>query len=146
MLDNIIPLSVAALVGGATLIQIAPIKINPWSFLARCIGRAINKEVMEQVNSLKHEINDVKQELNDVKTDAAEREAKETRVRILRFGDEILHGVKHSKEHFDQILLDITEYSQYCEKHPSFKNDMTRLTTQQIMKTYTERLENHDFL
>lgn len=146
MLDNIIPLSVAALVGGATLIQIAPIKINPWSYLARCIGRAINKEVMEQVNSLQHEINDVKQELNDVKTDAAEREAKETRVRILRFGDEILHGVKHSKEHFDQILLDITEYSQYCEKHPSFKNDMTRLTTQQIMKTYTERLENHDFL
>lgn len=29
-----------------TLIQIAPIKINPWTALARAIGRAINKDVL----------------------------------------------------------------------------------------------------
>ena len=29
-----------------TLIQIAPIKVNPWTALARAIGRAINKDVL----------------------------------------------------------------------------------------------------
>ncbi len=29
-----------------TLIQIAPIKLNPWSALAKAIGRAINGEVI----------------------------------------------------------------------------------------------------
>lgn len=146
MLDQIIPLSITALVGGATLIQISPIKINPWSSFARCIGRAINKEVIDKFNTLEQEINELKEDIGNVKAAAAEREAKDTRIRILRFGDEILHGMEHSKEHFDQILLDITEYEQYCNEHPLFKNDMTRLTTQQIMKAYTVRWEKHDFL
>lgn len=30
-----------------TLIQIAPIKLDPWSAVARAIGRAINKDVIE---------------------------------------------------------------------------------------------------
>ena len=29
-----------------TLIQIAPIKLNPWTAIARAIGRAINKDVL----------------------------------------------------------------------------------------------------
>ena len=32
-----------------TLIQIAPIKINPWTALARAIGRAINKDVLTKL-------------------------------------------------------------------------------------------------
>ena len=31
-----------------SLIQIVPIKINPWSWLGKQIGRAINKEVMDK--------------------------------------------------------------------------------------------------
>ena len=75
-----------------------------------------------------------------------ERAAKATRVRILRFGDEILHGIRHSKEHFDQILLDVTEYEQYCKEHPEFVNNMTVLTTQHIKETYSACFEQHDFL
>ena len=32
-----------------TLVQIAPIKFNPWTALARAIGRALNKEVMDKI-------------------------------------------------------------------------------------------------
>ena len=35
-----------------TLIQLAPIKINPWSAMAKAFGRAINSEVLEKVWSL----------------------------------------------------------------------------------------------
>lgn len=146
MLDQIIPLSIAALLGGATLIQISPIKINPWSALAQWFGRTINKEIIDDMNAIKREMEDIKGKIAESDAKDAEREAKNTRIRILRFGDEILHGMEHSKEHFDQILQDITEYDKYCSEHPCFKNDMTRLTTQQIMKAYTVRWEKHDFL
>lgn len=126
------------LFGGATVIQITPIKINPWSWLARKVGRAINGEVLSKQDQLCTD-------LADLRFTVDERAAKDSRIRILRFGDEILHGREHSKEHFDQILQDITEYDQYCREHPDFKNNMTQITTQKIMETYAEVWENRAF-
>ena len=125
-----IPEAVLALLGGMTLLQVAPIKIDPWSWLARKVGRAINGELIEKVDKLEKTV-------EGIRSISDEREAKATRIRILRFGDEILHGVHHSKEHFDQILLDITEYQQYCREHPEFLNNMTELTSRHIMETYS---------
>ena len=43
--------------GGAfvllTLLQIAPIKINPWSAIAKTVGRAINAEVLKELDEMK---------------------------------------------------------------------------------------------
>lgn len=133
-----ITVAILALLAGATLIQIAPIKINPWTWVARTIGRAINAEVIQKVDKLESD-------LQSLKANTDEQTAKGCRVRILHFGDEILHGVKHSKEHFDQILMDITDYENYCREHPGFKNNMTAITTSQIKTTYEQCLEEHSF-
>lgn len=122
-----------------TLIQITPIKINPWSWLGRVIGRAINGEVLEKVEALSR---DVKQN----KSDDDEQWATLSRTHILRFGDEILHGVSHSKEHFSQILLDISKYEQYCNNHPHYVNDVATATIKHIKKTYQKCLEENNFL
>lgn len=126
---------VLALVAGTTLIQISPIKVNPWSWIAKAIGRAINAEVMQKMNKLE-------KDLEKQKDYSEEQAAKGCRIRILRFGDEILHGVHHSKEHFDQILLDVTEYENYCREHPDFKNNVTVMTTSRIKATYQYCLEH----
>ena len=130
--------AIVALIAGTTLVQIAPIKINPWSWLGRAIGRAINAEVIQKVDKLEGD-------LQSLKDRSEEHEAKSCRIRILRFGDEILHGVHHSKEHFDQILLDITEYDNYCKDHPRFKNNMTAITTSVIMSTYQDCWKDNKF-
>ena len=122
-----------------TLIQVTPIKINPWSWLGRTIGRAINGEVLEKVESLS-------QDVQNNKKDDDEHWASLSRSHILRFGDEILHGVGHSKEHFDQILLDITDYEHYCDAHPEYPNEKAVATIKQIKKTYQKCLDNNDFL
>ena len=41
-----------------TLIQVTPIKFNPWSWIGRCIGRAINGEVLSKVDNLSKELSD----------------------------------------------------------------------------------------
>lgn len=122
-----------------TLIQITPIKINPWTWLGRVIGRAINGEVLDKVNSLSEDVKALKDE-------DAEQWASLSRSHILRFGDELLHGVPHSKEHFDQILLDISKYEDYCDEHPNYKNNIANATIRQIKNTYQKCLENNKFL
>ena len=68
-----------------TLLQLAPIKINPWSAIAKAFGRAINSEVLEKVGKLESE-------LQCVRSGMAEEKAVNCRARILRFGDECLHA------------------------------------------------------
>lgn len=137
-------LEIAELGGGGILlltilVEVAPIKINPWSWLAKAAGRALNGEVLSKVNTLEE---DVKQ----IKADADRREAIACRTRILHFGDEIFHSEKHSKEHFDQILRDITTYERYCDAHPDFENNTAVLTIDRIESVYKQCLANHDFL
>lgn len=122
-----------------TLIQITPIKINPWSWLGKVIGRAINGEVLEKVETL---TNDVAKN----KADDDDKWASLSRSHILAFGDEIRLGVDHSKERFDQILTDISEYEQYCEEHPNYHNDKAPVTIALIKKTYQKCLEENKFL
>lgn len=122
-----------------SLIQISPIKLNPWSWIGRAIGRAINGEVLEKVETLTR---DVKQN----KADDDEQWASLSRTHILRFGDEILHGVSHSKEHFNQVLLDISKYEKYCSSHPQYINNIATATIKQIKKAYQDCLEKNNFL
>ena len=127
------------LVALSALVEITPIKLNPWSWLAKWVGRALNGEVLDKVSALERDV-------RKIQDDAHRREAVSARTRILRFGDEILHDVLHTKEHFDQTLRDITSYEQYCETHPEFENSCAVLTIQKIKASYLERLEKNDFL
>lgn len=122
-----------------TLIEISSIKINPWSAIGRAIGRAINGEVLDKVGALEAEV-------QGIKDDIEEQAAVNCRARILRFGDEVLHNDRHSKDHFDQILRDIAKYELYCQNHPDFENNVTELTGQRIKEVYMRQLHDNDFL
>lgn len=122
-----------------SLIQIAPININPWSSILGWIGKQVNKELLSQMGRMQSEIDTIRDESREV-------HAKDCRVRILRFADEIYLGTPHSHEHFKQILGDITHYEQYCDKHPEFENQIAVAAIEQIKETYNTRLRKHDFL
>lgn len=113
--------------------------VNPWTWLFRRLGRAINGELIERVEALE-------EQAKKLETSSGERMAINCRSRILRFGDETTRGMKHSEEYFNQILEDITEYEKYCREHPEFTNNKTTLTVDRIKTCYSKRLENNDFL
>ena len=75
-----------------SLVEISPIKINPWSKLFRSLGKALNKDMLDEINGLKTELTDLKEEIKKVddrvdKMDARidENNAIQCRSRILRF-------------------------------------------------------------
>ena len=130
---------VLAGLAGTTLIQIAPIKVNPWTWLGRKVGRALNGEVMDELKNLKTRMERMETQDERDKMDAS-------RIRILRFGDECKRDVPHSEEHFNEVLDDIDRYESYCNSHPEYKNAKAVLTIAKIKEIYGRRLENGDFL
>lgn len=108
-----------------TIIQLTPIKVNPWSKIARGIGRAMNAEIIDKLN---------------------ESEATDARYRIIRFDDEIRHHVKHTEEHFNQILDDIDEYERYCSSHKNYKNSKAVLAIENTRRTYEKCRRENSFL
>lgn len=118
-----------------SLVEISPIKINPWSWL----GNQLNKGIISKLEKVEKDVAEVKREVG-------ESSAVTSRYRILRFDDEILHEVKHSKEHFDQILLDIDVYERFCDDHPDFKNNLAVMAIKHIKEIYAKCSRENSFL
>ena len=127
------------LVLAMTIIQISPIKANPWGWIAKKIGRAVNGEFITEVIRLRDEV-------QSIRTEMTEQSIISCRVRILRFGDEILHGNRHTHDHFKQTLADIDMYENYCNTHPNFKNSITTLTVTRIREVYQKCQRENDFI
>ena len=115
-----------------TLVQIAPVKVNPWSWLARAIGRAVNAEVIKK--------------LDDHITMDDRRTADGHRARILHFNNELLRDIGHTQEEFFEVLAEIDAYEEYCREHPEYPNNRAVLAIENIREVYKERLKKHDFL
>ena len=121
------------------LIQIAPIKVNPWTAIAKAVGRAINADVLNELDTVKKDLAD------HIRMDG-ERNADEHRARILRFNNELLRDIPHTKEEFIDVLADIDFYERYCEDHKDYKNNRAVHAIANISRVDDERLQKHDFM
>ena len=130
-----------------TIIEIVPaIKINPWTWIVKKIGKVANEEVTKRLDGVEKDIKSLKEEnkLQDEKR--SEQEAVMARREILRFGDSLSHGASFSKDSYAQVLMDIDNYEAYCYSHPKFKNSMTKAATKKILSDFETRDANNDFL
>lgn len=114
-----------------------------WGFIQFLVQRNDNKEdcakkILNMIKKLDEKIDKLDDELS-------ERGAIACRVRILKFMDEILEGWNHSFDSYTQVLQDITNYINYCDLHPKFKNHQTEATIEYIKNDYQEHLEKNDF-
>lgn len=140
-----------------TLLQIAPVKINPWSWLAKRIGgffgwlakrigKAINGEVITELGEIKRKLADLEERDRSQDLARSEDKALDTRRRILQFADEIRRKVRHSEEHFNNVFEDIKYYKTYCREHADFENDKARISIKIIEDTYEKCSRENDFL
>lgn len=111
-----------------SVVEICPIKINPWSWIGGLIGKLLGiKSVSDKVDALEKKVD--------------ENQATTIRVRILNFENELQEGRKHSKDSWDQVMDDIHRYENYTNEHPEFINNITIASTNHITKKYSELLE-----
>jgi len=91
-------------------------------------------------------IDALRKDIDKMKISEDEREAKNARRRILRFNDELLRKVDHSKEYFDDILSDVDTYEEYCEDHHGFQNGKAVMAIENIRRCYRLCVEEDKFL
>lgn len=139
--------------GLPTLIQLSPLKVNPWSWvwkmlrwLWRGFCRSLNADVLEQLAEVKTAQQETKKELeNHIKLDN-EREADKVRASILHFNNELLRNMPHTKEEFVEILNKIDWYNDFCKTHEDYRNSRAVHAIANIERVYDERLQKRDFL
>lgn len=134
-----------------SLVEISPIKINPWSVLIKWIAKLLGiVDLKTEIVQLKDRMDEFEKKIDNMKISEEEKEqlkeALSARRRILRFNDELLLKIKHSKEMFNDILKDITDYDNYCRTHPDFVNQRAVFAEQNVGKAYKKCMEENDFL
>ena len=129
-----------------SIVEISPIKFNPWSSLAKWIGRAINADVIKSLETVKASQTEARERLETHIVTDEKREADHCRTRILHFNNEILREIPHTKEEFVEVLKDIDDYERYCKSHEDYANGRAVHAIANIGRVYDERLEKHDFL
>lgn len=122
-----------------TIIQVIPqIKLNPWSAIVRWIGRQLNEEVIEKINT-------VETRLNSHIHDSEEQDLKARRTSILDFSSSVIRGVNYHREKFDFMIAECDSYEKYC-KDNEIKNGVAEASIAEIRRIYKEHLRNDDFL
>ena len=133
--------------GAITLIEkFAPKDKKPWTAILTFIGKILTKEFSESQKALMDKVEALSLKVEKVAESVEETRAIAARVRILSFGDELLEGRLHSKDTYDQTLLDIDNYEKYCKSHENFKNNVTEETVALIKEKYRIRLRKNDFI
>lgn len=125
-------------IGAFTLIQIAPIKINPWSWIAGLIHKFLFGKIDQKLDAITAKV-------DKLEAQAEEEKAVQARTHILRFADELYANQTHSQEYFLQILDSMKFYTDYCAAHKDFQNGRTLNACDKIRETYDRLWHEHKF-
>lgn len=130
-----------------------------WEFLKSIADKALNrrrvtneeladslKEIRKGYDAQQKDIDGLKTSIQQMRESESVKDAQAARRRILRFNDELLRSIDHSKEYFDDILEDIKIYNRYCDEHKDFANGKTVMAKKNIEHCYEQCMEKHSFL
>lgn len=136
----------AALAALSIVIEVAPIRINPWSMFAENISKAFNKPTLNKIASVEQRLRETNEKLDGhIATDELQK-AEDARAAALRFNNELLRNIPHTREEFFEVLQKIDVYEDYCNRHKEYENNRAVHAIANINRVYDERLAKHDFL
>ena len=121
-----------------TIIQITPIKINPWSSLFQWIGKMVTNNACSKIDGLITKI-------DSLEADVANNEKDRIRWEILNFANSCRNGRKHSRDEF-QHIVDLNDKYKKLLRRTNDSNGVFDIEYRYIQDLYAERLEKNDFL
>lgn len=95
-----------------------------------------NSEIMASLKAITNKITGIEERMGT-------ENANDARRRILSFDDELRRGIDHSEESFNQILMDVKYYKNYCREHEDYENDKAVSAISHVKDTY-QRVKNEN--
>ena len=111
-----------------SLVQVAPVRLNPWDKILNWFGRTINGKLQEQMDALQKQVSDLW--INS------------HRQSILTFARECRADIDHDAEEWNHILSVADEYETYCEKN-TVSNGVVKADTRYVRELYQELSRQH---
>ena len=128
-----------------TIIQISPIKLDPWTKIANFIERSLNRIVIEKLEKVDKKVDSVEEKLNNHILESESAALQQKRSDILSFGSSIISGKNYNKEKFDFMIRCCDEYEKYCHEN-KVVNGVADATIREIRRIYGVRLSEGSFL
>lgn len=129
----------------ASVIQITPIKINPWDKIFGWIGQKLNKEVSDEVKEIRSDVKQVREDLDKHVAENRKEKLEGQRRDILEFANACMNGRKHTQEQFTFVIKTCDEYEAYIEKN-HLKNGEISSAIEEIRRLYAKCRQNNTFL
>lgn len=101
-----------------------------------------NDKVLEKIDEL-----DKRQVSMEEKFDY--ERASQARTRILRFNNELMCGVNHTKDYYEDIIensIDVYESYYRSPEHKNLKNGIAKSAIKNIYRLYDYNVQNNSFL
>ena len=111
-----------------SLIQISPLKLNPWDSIFCWFGQKLT-------GSIRNELGDLRKQITELWINTH-------RQTILTFARECRNDTDHSGEEWNYILTICGEYEDYCIKH-QVTNGVVRENTRYIRELFHELSKQH---
>lgn len=111
-----------------SLIQIAPVKLNPWDSIFGWIGKKVNGETARRIGKLETHVRDMW--IND------------HRHMILTFARECRAEITHSPDEWTNVLNVAEEYERYVAEN-QITNGIITQDTEYIRRLYQEMSREH---
>ena len=121
-----------------TVIQIAPIKVNPWDKALTWLGNKMNADMNKRVDVLEEKLD------THIK-DSTEERIRKVRADILDFGNACMNGRPHTKEEFEFVISECDTYEKHIESL-QIKNGVATATITEIRRLYEKHLRENSFL
>ena len=137
-MDGIIRWIVAGIAALSVIIEITPIKLNPWSWILRGLGRMLNADVTEDLKQTNEELKVLAQKMDDHEID-------QLRWNILDFANSCRNGVHHSREEFAHVFAAFDNYERILRDR-GMSNGQVMQDFAFIQKIYDHCMEKNDFL
>jgi len=132
------PTAAFLIIVASFIIQITPIKINPWSALFAWIGKNILNDTTKKVDNLIRKIDTIEQNVS-------ENEKDRIRWEILDFANSCRNNRRHTRDEFQHIITLNTKYKKLLEE-TNDANGVFEVEMEYIKHMYAESLEKNDFL
>ena len=120
------------------LIEISPIKLNPWKWIFRAIGRAINSDLNDKIETMSGKLGGMEVAID-------ENEIDRIRWEILDFSNSCRNGRRHTKEEFDHIIVMHQKYIDILKRRGK-TNGQVDLAYRYIEELYMRCQLEGDFL
>ena len=128
----------AVIIGLSALIQIVPIKINPWSSLFNWIGDKLNGDLKKKIDKLAIDVDALSKQRKEDEKDRIRWE-------ILDFANSCRNGRRHTKDEYQHIITLNDKYIKLLQETDDH-NGVFEAEYEYIQKLYKERQEKNDFL